>query len=982
MSDYKILIVEDEFIEAMSFEESLNSFGYDVIGIASTGEEAIEKVTELKPDLVLMDIVLNGKMDGIEAAAQIKKNFDIPMVYITAHLEGSVVNRVKLTSPHGYIIKPFNKTELKTTIDLALYKHQMESKLKLSEEKYITLFDADPDYNLLLGTDGIIQDVNDATTVITGLSKEELIGKHFTDLKIIKKEDMPFHLDKINRLLEGESVKPFEYQFIDKDGNILWVSIHLKPIMKDENISSILGIASDINEEKAAEYSLKESEKRLSDIINFLPDATFAIDNKGNVIIWNHAIEKMTGVPAQKILGKGNYDYAYPFYGEHKPILIDLVLKSDPEIEEKYIFVKKMGHTLLAETNASFNGRNHRLWAKAVPLYDHNGNFNGAIESIRDITDREKAEFALKKSEKRFRAVAESAVDAIVTTDVNGIILISNDSLGNIFGYSKEELVGKNLKVLMPDRFKKNYLSELERFKVSGEHRRVGKTLKTLGLRKDGTEFPFEMSLSAWRTQKESYFTSIIRDITERKQMEDSLRVSEKKYRSIFENSGTAIFIVEDDIISEANSEAENLTGFRRDELVGRKKWTDLVIREEHEKVKKDSIERKIDPDSVPIDYEIKIEDKYGTVKDVLVKVSNIPGTEKLLISSIDITERQKTQSELYLAYKEWEQTFNAVPDLITIIDKDYRFTKINKAMADRLGVEPDDSVGLICYDAVHGSNEPYILCPHRKLLNDGLEHTVEIHEDRLGGDFIVSVSPLHDPEGNLMGSVHVARDINKLKNVERDLRRSINQKDLLIKEIHHRVKNNLQIISSLLDLQEDYVKGDLKAVNVLQESQNRVSSMAMLHEMLYQSKDLSQINFSDYIRNLVSNLFNSYNIKKKITPVINVDDIYLNMDTAIPCGLIISELVSNILKYAYPGDNVGELNISFRSLNNRLELVISDEGIGFPEDLDFRNIESSLGLKLVNSLVKQLDGTIDLDVSQGTKFNIKFNELKYKERM
>jgi len=204
----------------------------------------------------------------------------------------------------------------------------------------------------------------------------------------------------------------------------------------------------------------------------------------------------------------------------------------------------------------------------------------------------------------------------------------------------------------------------------------------------------------------------------------------------------------------------------------------------------------------------------------------------------------------------------------------------------------------------------------------------------------------------------------------------------LLIKEIHHRVKNNLQIISSLLDLQEDYVKGDLKAVNVLQESQNRVSSMAMLHEMLYQSKDLSQINFSDYIRNLVSNLFNSYNIKKKITPVINVDDIYLNMDTAIPCGLIISELVSNILKYAYPGDNVGELNISFRSLNNRLELVISDEGIGLPEDLDFRNIESSLGLKLVNSLVKQLDGTIDLDVSQGTKFNIKFNELKYKERM
>jgi two-component sensor histidine kinase len=151
---------------------------------------------------------------------------------------------------------------------------------------------------------------------------------------------------------------------------------------------------------------------------------------------------------------------------------------------------------------------------------------------------------------------------------------------------------------------------------------------------------------------------------------------------------------------------------------------------------------------------------------------------------------------------------------------------------------------------------------------------------------------------------------------------------------------------------------------------------------MLYQSNDFTGISFDYYIRDLVSNLFNSYSKNKRITPVITVDDIYLKMETAVPCGLIISELVSNSLKYAYPDNGVGELNVSLKSLENEFELIISDDGVGFPEDLDFRNIKSSLGLKLVNLLVQQLDGTIDLDRSHGTEFKIKFKELKYKQRI
>ena len=183
-----------------------------------------------------------------------------------------------------------------------------------------------------------------------------------------------------------------------------------------------------------------------------------------------------------------------------------------------------------------------------------------------------------------------------------------------------------------------------------------------------------------------------------------------------------------------------------------------------------------------------------------------------------------------------------------------------------------------------------------------------------------------------------------------------------------------------MLSLQEIYVQEDVKAVNVLKESQNRVLSMATVHEMLYQSNDISRINFSYYIKKLTANIFHSYHINSM--PQINVDQIYLNIETSIPLGLIISELVSNSLKYAFPDDKIGNITVKLYSHNEDYELIISDDGIGFPNNIDFRNVKSTLGLQLINSLVSQLDGSIQLDRSNGTKYIIRFKELKYTQRI
>lgn len=223
--------------------------------------------------------------------------------------------------------------------------------------------------------------------------------------------------------------------------------------------------------------------------------------------------------------------------------------------------------------------------------------------------------------------------------------------------------------------------------------------------------------------------------------------------------------------------------------------------------------------------------------------------------------------------------------------------------------------------------------------------------------------------------------DVTEQRTAEKKLKSSLQDKDLLLREIHHRVKNNLQIISSLLNLQSRYIQ-DEDALNVFTESQNRVKSMAIIHEKLYKSRSMSKIDFEEYITDLTDSLFYSYHINpSKAVLVKDIDKIFFDVDTAIPCGLIINELITNCLKHAFPDDTSGTISIKLLKVGEDYLLSVADDGAGFPEEIDFQNTES-LGLQLVNNLVNQLDGTIELDRSNGTRFKILFKELSYKKRV
>jgi two-component sensor histidine kinase len=233
--------------------------------------------------------------------------------------------------------------------------------------------------------------------------------------------------------------------------------------------------------------------------------------------------------------------------------------------------------------------------------------------------------------------------------------------------------------------------------------------------------------------------------------------------------------------------------------------------------------------------------------------------------------------------------------------------------------------------------------------------------------------TPLYNAENQFNGYIGSVIDITEQREDQERLQASLHEKEVLLKEIHHRVKNNLQIITSLLNLQSKKIK-DRQSLAMFAESQNRVKSMALVHENLYRSTNIAKLSFAEYIRSLSSQLFRSYGISSShIRLTISIqEEVYMDIDMAIPCGLIINELVSNSLKYAFPQNATGEISIALRKSGDKHILQVKDNGVGLPNDFDMELL-SSLGLMLVQTLTEQLGGSLIIENQCGLAYTITF---------
>lgn len=311
------------------------------------------------------------------------------------------------------------------------------------------------------------------------------------------------------------------------------------------------------------------------------------------------------------------------------------------------------------------------------------------------------------------------------------------------------------------------------------------------------------------------------------------------------------------------------------------------------------------------------------------------------------------------------------------------RFSDVNKSASDYFGFNTLEMQNMSIHDLVD-EEELDEFCKLFNELADKSQDRKTFYSVFVGSDGNKSPVEISASTVNFSGEfyiVMVVRDITERKEAENKIKKSLEEKKVLLREIHHRVKNNMQIISSLLNLQASHTQ-DKNVVDILMESQNRVKSMAMIHEKLYQSPELARIDFKDYISKLSVFLRQSYvYINNAIIIETDVEDVHLNIDTAVPCGLIINELVTNSIKHGFPEDKPGLILIKLYESNGKYILSVKDNGVGFPETLDFRNT-NTLGLQLINNLVLQLDGTIDVILDHGTEFKINFQSMEYIQRI
>ena len=305
------------------------------------------------------------------------------------------------------------------------------------------------------------------------------------------------------------------------------------------------------------------------------------------------------------------------------------------------------------------------------------------------------------------------------------------------------------------------------------------------------------------------------------------------------------------------------------------------------------------------------------------------------------------------------------------------KFLRVNPALAQMLGyVSPEEMISAI----TNISTQIYLDSKKRSdIIAATLEKAGWVYAEnryrRKDGAILtanLAVRKILNPDSTVAYLEGFVEDITERKQAEEKIQASLREKETMLKEIHHRVKNNLQVISSLLGLQSSYLQ-DEKSREILQESQERVRIMAQIHTMLYQSEDLARVDFGGFVRDLVGRLQQSYRTAGSSIEVhVDTADVSLDIETSIPCGLILNELVSNALKHAFPEGRGGEVNISMAMVGDRFVLKVQDNGIGIPESVDFQN-PRSLGLELVNLLVGQMNGTIGLQVKGGTTFTITF---------
>ncbi len=596
---------------------------------------------------------------------------------------------------------------------------------------------------------------------------------------------------------------------------------------------------------------------------------------------------------------------------------------------------------------------------------------------------------------RRKAAIQNAALDAIVTFDSRDRIVELNPAAEQLFGLAECQALGRDVKALfVPSQRFVEYGNSVARFLVDPRFSIVGQRVRYTAKRFDGTEFPAEVAITEVPLEDQDYFTGFIRDITAELEAEEHRRESRRVLEHEVQER-TAELRRKEEMLRDAQ-ELAHLGSFDFELATGELAWSDEMYRIYGQ-----------DPATFVPTYPaflgaVHVEDRWevtsaieaaiaaGTPFSIEERIVRPDGTVRILQSQArvlhtcngrgshimgccqDITERKQVEAERYRLVELVESS----ADAILLLAPDGTIETWNAAAEKMFGYGASEVIGQHADVLVPPE---YAATLDRMVAAVGTEERLElyelVHRRRDGSTFEASVtmSRIVDHRGSIIGVSTVLRDTTEQKRAQNQLRDSLREKEVLLREIHHRVKNNLQVISSLLNLQVASVPNELARKGLL-ESQSRIQSMALLHQLLYQSKDLARIELADYLKALVSYLAQTYSANHRfIRTSVDVPAVQLDLDRAIPCGLIVNELVTNSFRHAFPEQRSGNILVEVSEIDGaRLRLDVQDDGCGIPLNITLETTQS-FGLQIARSLAQQLDGTLEIVRTQGTVLRVEF---------
>ncbi len=555
----------------------------------------------------------------------------------------------------------------------------------------------------------------------------------------------------------------------------------------------------------------------------------------------------------------------------------------------------------------------------------------------------------------------------------DGIIVYANPKFEAMFGYEPGEMLGRPVSIVNAPT---DQSPEETAAKIMAALAAQGSWQGEVhNIRKDGSTFWCRASVNVFDHYRYGQvYISAHTDITAAKQADLALRKNELRHRTILSRSIDGFFTCDPQgRLLDANDSFCRMLGYSLEEL-HRLSIPDIEANESPEEVAR-HIERVIHEGHDR--FESRHRHRDGHLIAVELSVNFDPTLGEAFFAFVrDISERKRTEAALLESEEKYRLIAESSTESIFQLDPAGTFTFINIAGAEMADSRPEEILGHTFFSLLaeesHAEGATYF---QRALAGDPV-HGELLARSKNGTIFPISFSAApQQKDGRVVGITGIARDITDRRREEKErLRQSLQEKESLLKEIHHRVKNNMQIISSLLSLQSQN-SDNAMVREAIRDSRNRVKTMGLIHEKLYQSGNLSNIDFRDYLRTLTRDIISTYAFPaaRRVRCTVNGEAIALTADTAIPCGLIVTELVTNSLKYAFTHGQGGEITIDIsRTADQRVSLSVRDNGGGLPPDFD-AGPTHTLGMSLVQTLARQLGATLELHNDHGVRCDLLF---------